>query len=161
MYNNDYTIMLKKELLSLLNKIGLSPAEMSVYIALLDGADSAAEIINLSNEKRPTVYYALNSLQKRGLVSKSGKEYGNKFQLEPVEKLEELVVRNIREQEKLLEQTKLLKDYYPQGKKSEKTLVSFFDSFESIKSVIFYTLYCKEKNIRSIVPGNNFCHEVG
>lgn len=151
----------KKDIKSILEEIGLSPAEVSVYNALLDGVESVQEIIKMTSEKRPTVYYSLNSLEKRGLVSKTGKEYGNKFQIEPIDKLLELVHKNIRKQNELLEKTKKLKDFYPKIKNDNKVLVSYFDNFESIKATIFYSFYTKSKIIRTIVPGNNFFNEVG
>lgn len=153
--------MNKENLPDILKDIGLPPAEASVYIALLDGLKSVQEIIKTTGEKRPTVYYSLNSLEKRGLVSKTGKEYGNKFQVEPINKLSELVERNIRRQNSLLEKTKKLKDYYPNKRTNKKILVSYFDSLESIKSAIFYSLYSKDKKIRTIVPGSNFFHQIG
>ncbi len=161
MYNSDYTTMNKKEITTVLEDIGLSPAEIVVYVALLDGAQSVQEVIKVTDEKRPTVYYSLNSLEKRGLVSKTGKDYGNKFQVEPLDKLLELVQKNIRTQNELLEKTKKLKDYYPENKDTEKTLVSYFDSLETIKATIFYSLYSKDKIIRTIVPAKNFFHEIG
>jgi sugar-specific transcriptional regulator TrmB len=161
MYNNDYTTMNKKDIYTILEKVGLPAAEATVYMALLDGVESAAEIIKVTGEKRPTVYYSLNSLIKRGLVSKTGKEYGNTFQIEPLDKLEEIVGRSIREQESLLTETKKIREFYPKNKKAEKTLVSYFDNFDAVKSAIFYSLYAKEKTIRSIVPGKHFFLEVG
>lgn len=153
--------MNKKDIYSVLEKIGLPAAEATVYTALLDGVESAAEIVKVTGEKRPTVYYSLNSLIKRGLVSKTGKEYGNTFQVESIEKLEEIVGRSIREQESLLAQTKKIGEFYPKNKKTEKTLVSYYDDFDAIKAAIFYSLYAKEKTIRSIVPGKHFFLEVG
>lgn len=153
--------MNKDEIYTMLGDIGLTLAEISVYVALLDGLQSVQEIIKKTGEKRPTAYYSLNSLEKRGLVSKTGKEYANKFQLEPIEKLSELVNRNIRKQEELLEKTKQLKDFYPKKNKKDKVLVSYFDTLESIKTALFFTLYGKEKTIRSIVPAVNFFHEIG
>lgn len=161
MYNSNYTTMDKDNLTKLLNDVGLSPAEIIVYISLLDGLKSVQEIIKTTGEKRPTVYYSLNSLEKRGLVSKTGKEYGNKFQIEPIDKLSELVEKNIRKQNILVEKIKQLKDYYPRDITKRKILVSYFDNLESIKSAIFYSLYGKDKKIRTIVPGNNFFHQVG
>ncbi|MCU0660291.1 MAG: hypothetical protein MUD00_01625 [Candidatus Pacebacteria bacterium] len=153
--------MPKEEIQKILQEIGLPSAEISVYISLLDGLDSVKDIIKTTGEKRPTVYYSLNSLEKRGLVSKTGKEYGNKFQVEPLDKLLELVNKNIRKQNELLEKTKRLKDFYPKNKLNNKVLVSYFDNLESIKSAIFYSLYGKTKTIRTIVPANNFFHDMG
>ena len=151
----------KKELKNILEEVGLPKAEMMVYIALLDGIQSVREIIKVTNEKRPTIYYSLSSLEKRGLVSKTGKEYGNKFQLEPIDKLIELVNKTIRKQNLLLERTEKLKNYYPKKFNSNKVVVSNFDNIDSIKSAIFFSLYGKEKLIRTIVPANNFFHELG
>lgn len=153
--------MNKSDINQLLSDIGLSAAEANVYVALLDGANSAQAVMKATGEKRPTVYYCLNSLEKRGLVSKTGKDYGNKFQVEPVERLTELVERNIRTQNQLLEQAKALKDYYPEDTNSLKSMVSYFDTLETIKSAIFFSLYGKEKMIRTIVPTTNFFHEMG
>ncbi len=161
MYNNNYTTMDKGEINKILEEIGLSPAEVLVYIALLDGLKSVQEVIKSTNEKRPTVYYSLNSLEKRGLVSKTGKDYGNKFQVEPIEKLLELINKNIRRQNELLGKTKRLKDFYSKNKSNNKVLVSYFDNLDAIKLAIFYSLYDKEKTIRTIVPADNFFHEIG
>ena len=161
MYNNDYTTMDKKEIIQILEDIGMSPAEILVYISLLDGSQSVQQIMKVTNEKRPTIYYSLNSLEKRGLVSKTGKEYGNKFQIESIDNLLELVNRNIRKQNDLLEKTKKLKDFYPKNKTDDKVLVSHFDNLEAIKTAVFYSLYGKGKTIRTIVPANNFFHQMG
>jgi sugar-specific transcriptional regulator TrmB len=151
----------KEEIKKILEEVGLSPAEISVYVSLLDGIQSVQEIIKITGEKRPTIYYSLNSLEKRGLVSKTGKEYGNKFQLEPIDNLLELVSKNIRKQNELLEKTKKLKDFYPKNNPKEKVLVSHFDNSEAIKTAVFFSLYGKSKTIRTIVPANNFFHEMG
>lgn len=153
--------MNKKEITIILEDIGLTPAEITVYVSLLDGAQSVQDVIRATDEKRPTVYYSLNSLGKRGLVSKTGRDYGNKFQVESLDKLLELVQRNIRKQNELLEKTKKLRDYYPENKDTGKTLVSYFDNLEAIKVTIFYSLYSKDKTIRTIVPTKNFFHEMG
>jgi HTH-type transcriptional regulator, sugar sensing transcriptional regulator len=161
MYSDDYTTMNKSDISNLLEEIGLAEAESAVYIALLDGAQSVSEVIKQTGEKRPTVYYSLNSLEKRGLVSKTGKEYGNKFQINSLKQLETIVQNNVREQEVLLEKTKKLITFYPKNTKQSKSLVSYFESLESIKLAIFSSLYAKEKRVRSIVPAQNYFHEMG
>jgi sugar-specific transcriptional regulator TrmB len=153
--------MNKEDIEKVLEDIGLAPAEAAVYMALLDGAQSAQEIVKFSGEKRPTVYYSLNSLEKRGLVSKTGKEYGNKFQVEPLARLEELVQKNILKQTELLDKTQVFKEYFSKKIPTKKSLVSYFDSAETVKVAIFNSLYCKEKLIRTIVPADNFFHEMG
>lgn len=162
MYNNGYTNNMDKvEVVKILNEIGLPSAEVSVYMSLLEGSKSVMEVMKNTSEKRPTVYYSLNSLEKRGLVSKTGKDYGNKFQLEPIDKLLELINNNIRKQNDLLDRAKKIKNFYPVNKSNNKVIISHYDSFASIKSAIFYSLYSKNKTIRTIVPGSNFFHQIG
>lgn len=153
--------MNKTDIVDLLEEIGLPAAEAAVYLSLLDGAQSVSEVINQTGEKRPTVYYSLNSLEKRGLVNKTGKEYGNKFQVGTLEQLEAFVQNNVRKQEALLERAKKLASYYPKNAKQSKSLVSYFESAEAIKQVIFSSVYSKEKRVRSIVPAQNYFHESG
>lgn len=153
--------MHKSDIHNLLEEIGFPAAEASVYISLLDGARSASEIMRQTGEKRPTIYYSLNSLEKRGLVSRTGKEYGNKFQVGSLQQLEIFVQNSVRKQESLLDRTKKLATYYPKNTKSSKSLISYFETFESIKQAIFSSLYAKEKRIRSIVPAQNYFHEMG
>lgn len=149
------------EINQLLAEVGLAPSEISVYTALLAGSESAQEIISATREKRPTVYYCLNSLEKRGLVSKTGKEYGNKFRIEPLNKLSALVEVNIKRQNELLIKTKKLTDFYPKPAQTGKVLLSYFDNLETIKASILYSLHTKNKEIRSIVPSHNFFHDIG
>lgn len=153
--------MNKNEINKIFEDLGFPAAEILVYISLLDGCESVQEIMKKTGEKRPTVYYSLNSLQKRGLVSKTGKEYGNKFQLEPIDKLSELVNKNIRRQESILKKVDDIKKFYPKNEHDSKVLVSYFDTKESIKSAIFYSLYAKKKEIRTIVPGENMFSDLG
>lgn len=150
-----------RDIHNILEEIGLSPAEIAVYVALLNGSQSVQEIIKMTNEKRPTVYYSLNSLEKRGLVSKTGKEYGNKFQVEPIDKLEELVNANIRKQNELLEKARELKNVFSEKTVGSKVVVSYFDTLESIRSAAFFSLYGKGKVIRTIVPADNYFHQMG
>ena len=79
----------------------------------------------------------------------------------PIEQLEVLVGNNVRKQEILLEKTKKLIACYPKTAKQTKSLVSYFESFESIKQAFFSSLYAKEKIIRSIVPAQNYFNEIG
>ena len=150
-----------RDVQTLLLDIGLAPAEVTVYQALLGGAISVQAIMKVTGEKRPTVYYSLNSLEKRGLVHKTGKDYGGKFQIAPLANLTALVDRTIKQHERLLEQTKQLETFYPLQKAPGKVLVTYFDRIETITAAISYTLYSKDKTIRGIVPAQNFFHEMG
>ena len=140
----------------ILEKIGLAPAERNVYVALLEGATSVKEIMKITAEKRPTIYYSLNSLEALGLVSKTGKEYGNKFQVEPVEKLVSIVDQNIEKHNKLKRDILDITQFYCAKEPGYKTLVSYYDDAKAIELAITYTLYCKNKKIKTIVPKKNY-----
>ncbi len=159
MYNNNYTTMQKVD--KILDEVGLSSSEGAVYLAMLEGAERVKEIMRISGEKRPTVYYCLNSLKDLGLVSSTGKEYGNKFQLEPPEKLIDIVRGRLQKQKKLLEDIESFSLSFLKKQKESNVNVSYFDTLQSIKSAILYTLYTKQKTIKSIVPACNFFEDMG
>ena len=73
----------RKNLLAL----GLSDSEVTVYLAMVSGARTARDLVKITGLKRPTVYYALSCLEKRGLTSKTGMTGDKSFSLEPIEKL--------------------------------------------------------------------------
>lgn len=150
-----------QDIRKILHNIGLSASEISVYQALLEGAVRAKEIMNVTGEKRPTVYYALQGLEQRGLVSKTGKEHGSLFQIESLERLQVLAEQKVQKQEELLADVEsLISSYVP--KHAASTIhVSHFDSLESIKSAIMYSVYAKNKKIYTIVPKQNFFSDVG
>ena len=145
----------------ILERAGLSPSERAVYLALLEGASGVKEIMKISSEKRPTVYYALNSLEAKGLVSKTGKDHAGSFQVEPIEKLSVLIEDRIAKEKALLADIGMFAVSYLKKKQSSKVRVSYFDTVQSIRSAIMYTVYATSKHIRSIVPADNFFAEIG
>ena len=67
--------------------LGLSDSEVTVYLAMISGARTARDLVKTTHLKRPTTYYALGCLEKRGLIGKTGLEGDKKLFLEPIEKL--------------------------------------------------------------------------
>ncbi len=143
-------------------ELGLSESEVTVYLAMTAGARLARDIIKATRLKRPTVYYALGCLEKRGLISKTGLEGEKRFVVEPVERLIHMA------EEKVLEVSQLQKhieelvptldvsastDYKPQ--------VAFYEGVDAVKNAIMEMLYCKSKHINSVVPKDNFFWQVG
>ena len=55
-----------------LTDLGLSDSEVTVYLAMVSGARTARDLVKVTRLKRPTVYYALGCLERRGLTSKKG-----------------------------------------------------------------------------------------
>jgi len=142
---------------TILNKLGLSDSEIDAYLAMIQGARSAQEILKVTRLKRPTVYYALNCLEKRGLVSKPSTDGEKRFTLEPLSRLKTIAEEKKSESEKLTSELNSLIPSFEIGEASDKKpAVSFFEGVEAVKNIIMETLYCKDKHINNIFPDNNF-----
>ena len=146
----------------ILAALGLSPSEVTTYLAMLHGALSAHEIIKVTRQKRPTVYYALGCLEKRGLVSKSGLEGEHRFATEPLARLKTIVAERTKEAAALgAALDELLPTFVlSTAVTDKKPHVAFFEGVDAVKNVIMETLYCREKHIYTIAPHNNFFNQL-
>src|SRR3990167_980213 len=86
---------------ALLAKLDLSDAEIDVYLAMIGGAVGARDIVQVTSRSRPTVYYALTSLERRGILSKTGLEEGQSFRVEPLSRLKTIAAEKQAEAEVL------------------------------------------------------------
>lgn len=143
--------------------LGLSDSEVTVYLAMISGVRTARDLVKVTRLKRPTVYYALGCLEKRGLTSKTGLSGDKSFTLEPVEKL------SIIAKEKALEISKLqnqIEEMIPAlnattSPTDKKPTVAFYEGVDAVKNTIMEMLYCKSKHINSVVPKENFFWQIG
>ncbi|MCI5108231.1 MAG: hypothetical protein MRY49_00070 [Candidatus Pacebacteria bacterium] len=143
--------------------LGLSDSEVTVYLAMVGGVRTARDLVKFTRLKRPTVYYALGCLEKRGLTSKTGLAGDKSFSLEPVEKLAVIA------KEKALEVSRLqnrVDEMIPaleaiSSPSNKKPTVAFYEGVDAVKNAIMEMLYCKGKNINSIVPKQNFFWQIG
>lgn len=119
------------EVVEVLNKIGLSDKEASVYLALLElGTASVMSIASKAELKRPTTYLILDDLESRGLVSQVPQ---NKKALYVAEAPEKLFSDLQKKQE-------LLKRFLPSlealhNQKKEKPQVQLFQGKEGMLEV--------------------------
>jgi sugar-specific transcriptional regulator TrmB len=143
--------------------LGLSDSEVTTYLAMISGARTARDLGKVTQLKRPTVYYALSCLEKRGLVSKSGLEGDKRFSLEPLERLTTIAEEKARESVKLNENIQALIATLATDNSSvnQRPLVSFFEGVEAVQHVIMEILYCHNKEIYSVVPNHNFFWQIG
>lgn len=141
-----------------LTELGLSDSEITVYLCMLQGTQSASEIVKITQLKRPTVYYALGCLEKRGLVSKTGLDGEKRFFVEPPEKLKILMDERVGEVTVLQKKINELIPFLSLNTSSHniKPTVTFHEGVDAVKSVIMETLYTKKKHIESLVPNENF-----
>lgn len=95
-----YYYKMKEEVLE---RLGLSPNEIRVYLSLLElGLSNASSIVKKTGLHRPNVYYSINRLQERGLIASCIRQNVNYYQAGNPKRLRQLV----REREDDLAQTK-------------------------------------------------------
>ena len=127
-----------------LQEIGLNEKEAAIYLALLSvDNDSVANIAKKTKIKRPTVYFTLDGLTKKGLVSEVQADKKVHYMAEPPERLETFVER---QKAVLEERAARLKDVIPQIKsvqreQGERPVVKFFDGRDGAVSALeeFFT----------------------
>ncbi len=135
-----------------LQEIGLTDKEAVIYLFLLSVDNSAVlDIAKKTKVNRSTVYFTLEGLMKKGLVSET--QVGKKihYQAEAPERLETYVER---QKVLLTEKSKRLKDIVPelkgiQRKEGERPIIKFFEGREGVVSAYeeFYSaLNNEEKN---------------
>lgn len=146
-----------------LKRLGLTESEITVYLRMSVGALNARDLMKTTKMKRPTIYYALNSLEKRGLVHKSGKENDATFVLAPYERL--IAIAKEKEDEAMT-LTESIGELIPtlaksKNSKMEKPQVSFYEGLDAVKHVVMDAMYTKNKHIDIIAPQYNFFWGVG
>lgn len=147
-----------------LNKIGLSDSETVVFMQMVKGVKSAHDLILKTKMKRPTVYYALNALEKRGLISKSGKKSDFGYVMSPLNRL--IAIAREKENEAMYTTEKIaelvtnltsISKFTP-----EKPQVSFFEGVDAVKHIVMDVMYTKNRHVDIIAPARkNFFWGVG
>ena len=142
-----------------LQQLGLSEKEAKVYLASLWlGPSSVQEIAKKAGLKRPTAYYAIEELMKRGLMSSVEKGKKRVFGSESPERLISLIAAQKRKVTALEEE---LRRFLPElnnifGSIGERPKVRFFEGKEGIKVVQEDFLACRVKSLENIYPRDDF-----
>jgi sugar-specific transcriptional regulator TrmB len=141
---------------SILSKLGLSPSEQAVYVAMLNGAAGASAIMQVTGIKRPTLYYVLRQLEQFGLVTKSFTKEQQRYMCEPIEKLQALVAARRQELAVIEAETANFVASFISNQPALPYSIVHYETKSSVEQAILGTLYAKEKVIRTIVPKRNF-----
>lgn len=147
-----------------LANLGLSDSEIQLYLAMTSrGALRAAELVQITGGKRPTVYYALRQLLDRGLVRHLATQGAKRFQAEPPEKLLTLLDLRTEELRDLKERARDMLPRFAANKIAHEGLpsVNYFEGKQAMKQIVMETLYCKSKHIDTIAPKDNFFWQIG
>lgn len=142
----------------LLQDVGLSDKEATIYLALL-GVDNAsvADISLKTKIKRPTVYVVMQQLLKKGLASETSTGRSVTYKAEPPERIETFVERqilNLKDKESVIKEH--LSELKAMHKESgERPIVRFYEGKEGVLSAgedIFSEVDEKEPFVYMIYP---------
>jgi sugar-specific transcriptional regulator TrmB len=147
-----------------LKEIGLTSTETDLYLTGLSYSSvGVKELEKATRINRTTIYHALDTLIKKGLVSKRESGTGAKrlFTMAPPENIKKLLEQEIS----VLNEKKvgidmlipLLADRI--NRKEEPFKVSHFEGLEGVKLVVEEALYCKSHSWNIIAPKKNFFSE--
>lgn len=142
-----------------LQHLGLSDKEAKTYLAALKlGSAVVQEIAKKAGLKRPTVYFAIEQLVKRGLMSSFERGKKRFFAAESPERLISLIAVQ-RKKAQVLEED--LRGVLPElnnlfGLSGEQPRVRFFEGKEGLKAIQEDFLKTKDKNIENIYPRDDF-----
>lgn len=149
---------------AVLKRLGLSDAEIAIYLALSEGgARTASELVKATRGKRPTVYYALRSLIDRGLCHKAGGVGVERFQAEPAKALKRVLDERAREQAQLARDIDaIVPSLMRKGETAEgMPAVSFYEGEAAMRQAIMDTLYCRSRHIDALTPADNYFFQAG
>ncbi|HLC45065.1 MAG: hypothetical protein A2722_03225 [Candidatus Doudnabacteria bacterium RIFCSPHIGHO2_01_FULL_50_11] len=139
------------ENIEILEKIGLSEKESSVYLSLLElGVASVDIVAKKAGTKRPTTYLILDSLQKRGLVSMIPRAKKTLYQAESPQ----VIISDLNRRQELFQRflPNLLALH---NARKEKPAVQLYEGKQAVREIYERILSAKEveffSTIRDIV----------
>lgn len=140
----------------LIQNIGLSDKEASVYLAILNlGEASIVQIARLAQIKRTSIYYFIDHLVELDLIERIIKKGNTTYRASTPQKLVDL-------QQKRLEQTKgLLPEIMNIFNTSQhKPHVNYYEGYGEVKNVLMEEARC-QKEALYIWPGKNILGMIG
>lgn len=138
-------------MLETLKLLGLTDKEAVIYEALLAaGTATAAQLARQTQLVRPTVYDTLESLARKGLMSRYKKRGVTYFQvLDPGQLYKYLENEHAELERKLEKQKKIIKEVLPQLKslqctRTTRPRVQFFEGVKGLREAYEDSLTCKD-----------------
>ncbi|MFA5871599.1 MAG: helix-turn-helix domain-containing protein [Parcubacteria group bacterium] len=124
---------------NILKKFGLSEKEAEVYLAALElGEATGFRIYKKTELKKPTVYYILDELQKRGLVSQTKKGKKRYFVAEDPGKIRKKIEDNPKSFDEILPELRSIFN-----RKATKPIIRFYEGRQGLEEVYADTLKYK------------------
>lgn len=161
--NNNYNLDLKinNQVASLLKNIGLTEKEILLLLICMARTETTVDLLSAeSGIKRPTIYYVMQTLTQKGLISEVRENGRLKFQANSIDELEKYAKREAKRISAYGEQIASLRNLFPLPDESivSKTSAEQFSGIEGIKSAIEKALYSKQREwlIVASKSHNNF-----
>ena len=132
---------------SFLEKIGLGEKEKLVYLTGLKlGPVRAAFLSRRTGLTRQHTYDILKSLEQKGFVSRLGKDYGQRFNMESPENIKNILERKQSRLERMkVDLEKLLPEFESfYNSKESVPKIKLFEEIEGIKEIFEDMLNCRE-----------------
>jgi sugar-specific transcriptional regulator TrmB len=139
----------------LLQEFGLTPTETRLYLTALRYQHiSASDLSKKTSIKRPAVYHALETLEKKGLIATIGTARVLRYKAEPPEQLKSLLERKRIELTLLEKKINASLSFFPVEKDTAQgeVRVEFFRGIEAVKNLAEKSLANKGREIMGIIP---------
>lgn len=133
----------KDNIIFLLNQLGVSDEEASIYLDILQGrGDTALALSRSSHLKRTKVYRLLDNLIEKGLIVNRMGERGGRFVVSPIDSLNFLVAQKESELKKLQKALPVLQRELSglESVGSAQPQVLYFHGIEGLKQVTYNSL---------------------
>lgn len=141
----------------LLRDFGLSDSEVDVYLALLNDAATVRDIVKMTGRSRPTIYYALQSLDRRKLLNQTGKQEEGRYSLAPITRLGRVIddyAERLEDMRYGLEE--FIRQYETRPQADRKPKVAFYEGSKAIRNVVMETLNARNGHIDSLIPSEKY-----
>jgi sugar-specific transcriptional regulator TrmB len=161
--NNSYKIDLKIDpnILALLKNLGLTEKETTLLLICMGQPETSVDFLAArSGIKRPTIYYVMQTLIQKGLISETRDNGRLKFQATSVDGLQQFAQREANRINSYSEQITRLHNLFPVSSADTlaKVSVEQFSGIEGIKAAIEKALYSQRREWLIVAPAsyNNF-----
>lgn len=148
----------------ILKKAGFSDKEIQIYLAgLKEGPVLAHFLAAKTGISRQNTYDILNKLEKKGLVSTTGKKYNTRFAMEAPHNLLRFLDKKKREIEKNRKDLELAMPELESFLKTETFIpkIKFYEGEDSMRNLLLDSLSCRSGEILAVVPAVDFYETLG
>lgn len=161
--NDSYKFDLKIDpsVLALLKNLGLTDKETALLLICMKQPEATVDLLAArSGIKRPTIYYVMQTLVQKGLISEMRDNGRLKFHATSVKGLQQFTQREANRISSYGEQIAKLRNLFPTSTADtlDRASIEQFTGVEGIKAAVEKALYSREREWLIVAPAsyNNF-----